>query len=62
MLSEILWPSGVNIGSTNKAVQDVLSYYVDSMQLSETSCNKVNLIKQCAKFDFKSSDHFIGPN
>ena len=41
MLSEILWSSGVNIGATNKPVQDILSYYVDSVQIPDTDSNKV---------------------
>lgn len=35
ILCEILWPSGVNIGTTNAAVRDILSAFVDAIQLPE---------------------------
>ena len=41
MLSDILWPSGVNIGATNNPVQEMMSYYVESIQLPDSRSDKV---------------------
>ena len=42
MLSDILWPSGVNIGATNNPVQELMSYYVESIQLPDSHNDKVS--------------------